>query len=37
MREKRGKWTGMWASLPRVIHVSETTFQNSQMIKYERF
>ena len=29
------KMADMWASLPRAIHVSETTFQNSLTIKYE--
>jgi len=37
MREKRGKWADMWVPLPHVIYVSETTFQNSRMVKYERF
>lgn len=34
---KRGKVAGMWASSSRVIHVSETTLQNSWMAKYKWF
>ena len=36
-REKRGKLADMWVPLPFVMHLSETTFQNSLMVKYVQF
>jgi len=36
-RERRERRADTWAPLSCVIHVSETIFQNSRMVKYERF